>query len=38
MEREPPTGKYLLSLLIDFYAKQEGVKIVYKIENKENAK
>lgn len=27
-----PTGKYLLSLLIDLLADQEGVKIEYEIE------
>lgn len=33
---EGPTGKYLLSLLIDLLADQEGVKIEYEIEEIED--
>lgn len=29
-----PSGSYLLGLLIDLYAEQEGVKITYKIEER----
>ena len=31
-----PTGKEILSLLIDLLAKQEGVKVKYEIVEKEN--
>lgn len=31
-----PTGKEILSLLIDILAKQEGVKVKYEIVEKEN--
>jgi hypothetical protein len=30
-----PSGSYLLGLLIDLLAEQEGVKITYEIERKE---
>ena len=38
MNNNPPTGAFLLSKLIELYAKQEGVKVVYKIEKKELTK
>lgn len=36
--KKQPTGKYLLSLLIDLLAEQEGVKIEYEIEEVEHEK
>ena len=33
-----PTGTYLLSLLVDLLAEQEGVKIEYEIEEVQNEK
>ena len=33
-----PDGKMLLQILIDLYAEQEGVKIKYELEEKQNAR
>lgn len=34
MRNEPPSGEFLLSLLINLLADQEGVKITYELEQK----